>query len=69
MLARPIKTNHPAVLMLLAAPEGSKSGPSMVHDEQLDIWGAVVPLTLAVEGESGTVALPIQLILEGVAMN
>jgi hypothetical protein len=62
-------TNHPAVLMLLAAPEGSKAEPAMVHDEALDTWGAVVPLNLAVKGEAGPVSLPIQLILVGVAMN
>jgi len=64
-------TNHPAILMLLAPPEksASGSGPSMVHDATLMTWGAVVPLSLGVKGESGPVALPIQLILIGVAMN
>jgi hypothetical protein len=62
-------TNHPAVLMLLAAPEGAKSEPSMAHDEALNTWGAVVPLNLEVKGESGPVTLPIQLILVGMAMN
>jgi hypothetical protein len=62
-------TNHPAVLMLLEAPEGAKSEPSMVHDEALNTWGAVVPLNLEVKGESGPATLPIQLILIGMAMN
>jgi hypothetical protein len=62
-------TNHPAVLMLLAAPSASNSGPSMVHDETLSTWGAVVPLNLSVAGESQPVALAIQLILIGMAMN
>jgi hypothetical protein len=62
-------TNHPAVLMLLAAPAGSKGEPAMAHDEALDTWGAVVPLNLAVKGQSGPLSLPIQLILVGVAMN
>jgi hypothetical protein len=64
-------TNHPAVLMLLAAPEGSGKSeqPSMVHDEALNTWGAVIPLTLEVKGESGPATLPIQLILVGMAMN
>lgn len=61
-------TNHPAVLMILAAPEeGSKSEPSMAHNEELNTWGAVVPLNLAVPGESGPVTLPVQLIFIGVA--
>jgi hypothetical protein len=62
-------TNHPAVLMLLAAPEGTKSEPSMAHDEALNTWGAVVPLNLEVKGETGPVPLPIQLILVGMATN
>jgi len=62
-------TNHPAVLMLLAAPAGSKSEPSMAHDEALNTWGAVVPLNLGTAGESRPVALSIQLILIGMAMN
>jgi hypothetical protein len=62
-------TNHPAVLMLLAAPAGSKPGAVMAHDEALNTWGAVVPLSLGVTGESGPVSLPIQLILVGMAMN
>jgi len=61
-------TSHPAVLMMLAAPdEGSKSEPSMAHNEELNTWGAVVPLNLAVQGESSPVSLPVQLILIGVA--
>lgn len=62
-------TSHPAILMLLAPPEGSKAGPSMVHDEALNAWGAVVPLNLAVKGESSPVTLPIQLVVDGVAAN
>jgi hypothetical protein len=62
-------TNHPAILMLLAGPEGANSEPSMVHDEALNTWGAVIPLSLEVKGESGPVTLPIQLILVGMAMN
>jgi len=64
-------TNHPAVLMLLAAPNGSKgtSEPSMVHDATLNIWGAVVPLNLGIKGETAAFTLPVQLILVGVAMN
>ena len=62
-------TSHPAVLMLLAAPAGAKAEPAMAHDETLNTWGAIVPVNLAVKGESNPVALPIQLILVGMAMN
>ena len=41
----------------------------MVHTEDLNTWGAVVPLSLGVAGESQPVALSIQLILIGMAMN
>jgi hypothetical protein len=62
-------TNHPAILMLLAAPADAKGEPAMVHDETLNTWGAVVALELAVKGQTGAATLPIQLILVGMAMN
>jgi len=61
-------TNHPAVLMLLAPPAGSSSGPSMVHDEAMNLWGAVVPLNLGIMGGPSSATLPVQLILIGMAM-
>jgi hypothetical protein len=62
-------TNHPAVLMLVAAPDATNPGPAMAHDEALNTWGAVVPLNLGVKGESGPVPLAVQLVLIGMAMN
>jgi hypothetical protein len=62
-------TNHPAVLMLVAAPDPASPSPAMAHDEALNTWGAVVPLQLEVKGESGKVPLPLQWILIGMAMN
>jgi hypothetical protein len=62
-------SSHPAVLMLLAAPAGVAAAPTMVHDATLNTWGAVVPLDLAVKGQSAPSALGIQLILVGMAMN
>jgi hypothetical protein len=61
-------TNHPAVLMLLTPPAGSSAGPAMVHDEAMNLWGAVVPLNLGVKGDATSVTLPVQLILIGMAM-
>jgi hypothetical protein len=61
-------TNHPAVLMLLAPPAGSSSGPSMVHDEAMNLWGAVIPLNLGIKGDPSSATLPVQLILIGMAM-
>jgi len=61
-------TSHPAVLMLLAPPESaSPAEPTLVHDQETDAWGAVVPLSLDVKGGAGPVTLPVQLIVIGVA--
>jgi hypothetical protein len=61
-------TNHPAILMMLKAPDSASNGePSVVHDEEHNHWGAVVPLSLEVKGESQPVALPVQIILIGAA--
>jgi hypothetical protein len=61
-------SSHPAVLMLMPPPPDAKTG-TMVHDEMKDTWGAVVPLTLAIEVESAPGTLVVQLVLVGVAMN
>jgi len=61
-------TSHPAVLMLLAPPEPASQGePALVHDQEQDTWGAVVSLGLDVKGASDPVALPVQVIVIGVA--
>lgn len=63
-------TSHPAILMLLNAPDSaSKGGPAMVHDEEKNTWGAAIPLSLVPKGASAPVAVPVQLVLVGVAMN
>lgn len=59
-------TSHPAVLMLLAAPK-EKSAAGMHHTPELEAWGAVLPLPLAVEGEPSPVELAVQLIVVGFA--
>jgi hypothetical protein len=58
-------SSHPAIFLLLAAPEKSPAGPSMVHDEAIMTWGAVLPLPLEVKGESNPVAMPVQLVVVG----
>lgn len=62
-------TTHPSVLLMLAAPGSAQSGPKIVHDEALNTWGAVLPLDLAVKGEAGAVALPVQVIVSGAKMD
>jgi hypothetical protein len=61
-------TSHPAVLMLLPPPDDAKAA-SMVHDDAKDTWGAVVPLALAVKGETAPSSLVVQLVVAGVAAN
>jgi len=61
-------TSHPAVLMLIAPPESaSTTEPTMAHDQEKDLWGAVIPLSLDVKGASGPITLPVQLIVVGAA--
>ena len=63
-------TSHPAILMLTAAPDalprrrGSRRSSTT---RRRTTWGAVVPLSLAVEGESAPVPLNVQLIVVGLA--
>ena len=54
--------------MLTAAPDASpaKGEPTLVRDEEKNTWGVVVPLSLAVDGESAPVTLNVQLIVVGV---
>lgn len=61
-------TSHPAVLMLLEAPESApKEGISVVHDEEKNTWGVVSTLNLMPKGESATTPLRVQLVVIGVA--
>jgi hypothetical protein len=58
-------TTHPAVLLLLAAPEKLPDSPTMVNDETLNTWGAIVSLPLEVKGEANPVPLAMQLVVVG----
>lgn len=59
-------TNHPAVLMLVAPPDGQKA-PGVAHQADMNLWGAVLPLPLVVPNEAQTSELPVQLIVVGAA--
>jgi hypothetical protein len=63
--AEAVGTTHPGVLILLAAPEKAPEGPTMVHNEELNTWGAVLSLPLRVEGQADAVPLPFQLTVVG----
>jgi hypothetical protein len=61
-------SSHPAVLMMLAAPDDAKKGdPAMVNDATKMTWGVVLPLPLAVKGASGATPLHVQLVVVGTA--
>jgi hypothetical protein len=62
-------SNHPAVLMLLKAPNASGNPTAvMVNDQEKNLWGAVLPLTVSVKGESAPVRSAVQLVVVGMAM-
>lgn len=56
-------TSHPASFSMLAAPADAKV--SMSHDEENDAWSVVIPLDLAVPGESEPVRHPVSVIVIG----
>jgi len=60
-------SSHPAVFFMLAVPSSGPSGPAMIHDEEKNTWRVVVPLELAVQGESAPVSLPVSIIVVGVS--
>lgn len=63
-------SNHPAVLLLQQPGDAAaKDAAAMIHDAEKNLWSAVVPLSLAVKGETTPVTLRIQLVLVGAAMN
>lgn len=62
-------SNHPSVLMLLKAP-GDSATPkaAMVNDQEKNLWGAVLPISVAVKGEAAPAKSAVQLVVVGIAM-
>ncbi len=59
-------SSHPAVFLLREAPDKKlPASPTMVHDETLNTWGAVLGLPLRVTGEPMPILMPIQVIVVG----
>ncbi len=58
-------TNHPAVFLMGAAPENATAEPGVVHNEEKDQWGVVLPIGLKVEGKPDVGPLKVQLIVVG----
>lgn len=63
--AEAVGTSHPGILILLAGPEKPPEAPTMVNDQTLNTWGAVLSLPLKVAGKSDAVPLPLQLVVVG----
>lgn len=59
-------TSHPASFLLLMAPPGSKSEPSVRHDMEKETWSVILPLRLQVKGGE-PILYPVQLIVIGAA--
>jgi hypothetical protein len=61
-------TSHPAVFLLLAAPAtAAQSGPSMIHDAEKSTWSVVLPLSIQVKGQLGSMIHPVLLVVVGAA--
>lgn len=60
-------SSHPAVLMLLAAPSGAKAETKIVHDEEKNTWGVVIPVALTVAGAPAGEPLLVQFVMVGMA--
>lgn len=60
-------TTHPAVLNLGQPPSSTASAlePAMSHEEAENVWGLVVPLKVAVAGESNPFTIVLNLIVAG----
>lgn len=61
-------SNHPTVLLLVAAPKDAKSEPVAVHNEEKNYWGVVLPAVLSVKGEGSPQPVNLQLVVVGAAM-
>lgn len=61
-------SSHPAVLLLMAAPSGSKGEPAIVRDETKNTSSAVLSLPLSVNGGGAREPLVVQLVIAGMAM-
>ena len=59
-------SSHPAVFLLREAPDKKvPAEPTMVHDDTLNTWGAVLGLPVKAPNESKSVLMPIQVIVSG----
>lgn len=60
--------SHPAVLMLLALPAGTKAEPRIVRDDEKNTSGVVLGISLVSTKGSDVQEITVQLIISGMAM-
>jgi hypothetical protein len=60
-------TSHPAVFLMLAAPQGAEPAAQMVHDAEKNTWSIVLPLNLQIRGEAEPIVYPVRLVVVGAA--
>ena len=63
--AESVGTSHPGILILLPPPEPLPEGPSMVNDQTLNTWGAILKLPLKIQEKAGSTPLPLHLVVVG----
>lgn len=66
--AETVGSSHPAVLMLVEVPSGTKAEPKILRDDSKNTSGLVLGLPLAVPKQEARESLIVQLILVGAAM-
>jgi hypothetical protein len=60
--------SHPAILLMQgAAPDASKTNPSMVRDAEKNTWSVAVPLKFLVKGEAEAIVQPVLIVVVGAA--
>lgn len=60
-------SSHPAILMMIGVPSGTKAAPQILRDDAKNISGAVLVLPLAVPNQKATEPLIVQLVIAGMA--
>jgi hypothetical protein len=61
-------SSHPACFFMLAVPATDSAGvPKLIHDTEKNTWRVVVPLNLAVKGESKPLMYPVSIIVAGIS--
>ena len=66
--AETVGSSHPAILMLVEVPAGTKADPKIVRDDAKNTSGVVLGLPLAVPSQEARESLIVQLIIVGAAL-